>query len=106
MPYVLAASDYLLSFIHGPKLPRKLKVAFSNSPENVPHATFRDLGFTANKDGSFDVYCAGGLGNNPKFGVRVAERIAGEDILYYIHAMVKLFIEHRNYQNRGGGRGT
>lgn len=104
MPYALAASDYLLSFIHGPKLPRKLKVAFSNSPENVPHATFRDLGFTANKDGSFDVCCAGGLGNNPKFGVRVAEQIAGEDILYYIHAMVDLFIEHGNYQNRGRAR--
>lgn len=104
MPYALAASDYLLSFIHGPKFPRKLKVAFSNGPENVPHATFRDLGFTANKDGSFDVYCAGGLGNNPKFGVRVAEHISGEDVLYYIHAMVHLFIEHGNYENRGRAR--
>lgn len=33
------------------KLPRKLKVGFSNSPANVTHATFRDLGFMAKKMG-------------------------------------------------------
>lgn len=104
MPYALAASDYLLSFIHGKKLPRKLKVAFSNGPENIPHATFRDLGFTANEDGTFDVYCAGGLGNNPKLGVCVAEHIPGEDILYYVCAMIHLFLENGNYENRGRAR--
>lgn len=104
MPYALAASDYMLSFINTQKLPRKLKVAFSNGPENIPHATFRDLGFTANEDGTFDVYCAGGLGNNPKFGVRVAEHIPAEDVLYYINAMVHLFAENGNYENRGRAR--
>ena len=65
MPYSLAVSDYLLSRIHGPMLPRKLKVAFSNSAENLTHATFRDLGFAARPDGLFDVYSAGGLGIRP-----------------------------------------
>lgn len=49
---------------------RKLKVCFSNSPANLPHATYRDLGFAARADGRFDVYSAGGLGNNPRFGVK------------------------------------
>ena len=56
-------------------MPRKLKVCFSNSPANVTHATYRDLGFVARPDGTFDVYSAGGLGNNPRFGVKVAEGV-------------------------------
>lgn len=44
MPYALAVSDYLLGMIKTVKMPRKLKVCFSNSPANETHATFRDLG--------------------------------------------------------------
>ena len=62
LPYAMEASKYLLGLIKAPKLPRKLKVGFSNSSANVPHATFRDLGFAARPDGTFDVYSAGGLG--------------------------------------------
>ncbi len=75
MPYALATGQFMMNFIKMPKMPRKLKIGFSNSPENAPHATFRDLGFTARPDGKFDVYSAGGLGNNPKFGVKVAEAV-------------------------------
>ena len=70
MPYVEAVSDFLLGKIKTVKMPRKLKVCFSNSPANAPHATLRDLGFTARLDGLFDVYGAGGLGNNPRMGVK------------------------------------
>ena len=103
-PYAEAAADYLMGFIKTVKLPRKLKVCFSNSPENVPHATFRDLGFVARADGRFDVYSAGGLGNNPKMGVKVAEAVDGSQILYYIKAMVKLFVAYGNYENRAKAR--
>ncbi|MDO4337251.1 MAG: nitrite/sulfite reductase [Eubacteriales bacterium] len=103
-PYARAASDYLMTLIHTVKLPRKLKVGFSNSPANVTHATFRDLGFVARKDGAFDVYSAGGLGANPKMGILVAEAIDGSQILYYIKAMVKLFTTYGNYQNRAKAR--
>lgn len=72
-PWAEAAGDYLLHFLHAEKMPRKLKVGFSSSPANLPHATFRDLGFAARPDGLFDVYSAGGLGGSPKFGVKVAE---------------------------------
>lgn len=53
-----------MTFINAEKMPRKLKVCFSNSPKNIPHATYRDLGFVATKEGKFDVYSAGGLGNH------------------------------------------
>lgn len=104
LPYAELAGDYLFQFIKSVKFPRKLKVCFSNSPENEPHATFRDLGFVSRKDGKFDVYSAGGLGNNPKLGVKVADGIAPEKILYYIKAMVDTFVAHGNYENRGKAR--
>ncbi len=104
MPYAEKAAEYLMTFVNSVKLPRKLKVCFSNSPKNVPHATFRDLGFVSNGDNTFDVYSAGGLGNNPKMGVCVAKGISPEDILYYIKAMILTFIEHGDYENRGKAR--
>lgn len=104
LPYALAAGEYLMGFIKGPKLPRKLKVAFSNTPENVPHATYRDLGFAARPDGTFDVYSAGGLGNRPAFGVKVAEQVAPDQILYYVKAMHDTFRAYGNYENRAKAR--
>lgn len=104
LPWAQAAGEYLLGFINAKKMPRKLKVCFSNSPANLVHATYRDLGFAATKDGKFDVYSAGGLGNNPKFGVKAAEGIEPEKILYYIKAMWLTFCAYGNYENRGKAR--
>lgn len=104
MPYAKAAADFLMPFIHSVKLPRKLKVCFSNGSENVTHATFRDLGFMANDDGTFDVYSAGGLGNHPKMGVCVGSHVSPEKILYYIKAMIDTFTAYGNYENRGRAR--
>lgn len=104
MPYALASADFLLQFIDEEKMPRKLKVGFSGSKANAPHATFRDLGFMARPDGKFDVYIAGGLGNNPKFGVLVDEGVDPKDILYYIEAMIQFFRKYGNYNNRAKAR--
>lgn len=104
LPWAEAAGEYLMNFILAEKMPRKLKVCFSNSPENLPHATYRDLGFAATKDGKFDVYSAGGLGNNARMGVKVAESIDPEMILYYIKAMWLTFRAYGNYENRGKAR--
>lgn len=104
MPYASQVSDYLVSILHDLKLPRKLKVAFNNSQTNDVHATFRDLGFVAKENGLFDVYCAGGLGQNPRLGVKVAEDVKGTEVLYYVDAMINLFLEHGNYVNRAKAR--
>lgn len=104
LPWAEAAGAYLMNFIKAEKMPRKLKVGFSNSPANVTHATYRDLGFAARPDGCFDVYSAGGLGNNPRFGVKVAEAVAPEKILYYVKAMWLTFRAYGNYENRGKAR--
>lgn len=102
--YVQAASDYLLGFIKTVKLPRKLKVCFSGNRGNFPHATFRDLGFVAKENHTFDVYSAGGLGKQPKMGVLVAENVEPEMILYYIKAMIETFVSYGNYENRAKAR--
>ena len=104
MPWAQAAGDYLTTFIKAEKMPRKLKVGFSNSPANLTHATYRDLGFAARADGLFDVYSAGGLGNNPRFGVKVAEGVSPREILYYIKAMWLTFRAYGNYENRAKAR--
>ena len=104
LPYAEQVGEYLMGLIKTVKLPRKLKVCFSNSPKNVTHATFRDLGFVARSDGKFDVYSAGGLGNNPKMGVLVAQGIEGSKVLYYVKAMVKLFVTYGNYEVRAKAR--
>lgn len=104
LPCAQKAADYLLSLLGKIKMPRKLKVGFSNSPANATHATFRDLGFVARPDGKFDVYAAGGLGNNPRMGLKVAESVDPEKILYYVQAMVDTFIAHGNYENRAKAR--
>ena len=103
-PYAKAAGDYLMHFIKAVKFPRKLKVCFSNNPENEVHATFRDLGFIANENHTFTVYAAGGLGNNPSLGIPVAKDIAPDKILYCIKAMVDTFTTYGNYENRGRSR--
>lgn len=104
MPYAEAAGEYLMNFIKTVKFPRKLKVCFSASPENEPHATFRDMGFVANPDRTFDVYIAGGLGIKPSLGLCVAKGISPEKILYYIKAMVNTFTTYGNYENRSKAR--
>lgn len=104
MPYAEATGEYLMNFIKAVKFPRKLKVCFSNSPENEPHATFRDLGFVSNPNHTFDVYIAGGLGIKPSLGVCVAQNVAPEKILYYTKAMVNTFTTYGNYETRSKAR--
>lgn len=104
MPWAKAAGEYLMTLIPAEKMPRKLKVCFSNSPANVVHATYRDLGFVAREDQTFDVYSAGGLGNNAKLGILVAEQVRPQKILYYIKAMWLMFCAYGNYKNRGKAR--
>lgn len=104
LPCAKAASDYLVSRLPDLHLPRKLKVAFSNSPKNETHVTFRDLGFAAQPDGTFRVFCAGGLGPNPKLGVCVEEHAAPSQVLCYIDAMLRVFTAFGNYENRARAR--
>lgn len=104
LPYAEIAAEYLTSQLEDPQMPKKLKTAFSGDRHNITHATYRDLGFVAQPDGTFDVYTAGGLGPNPKFGVKTAEHIPPEEILYYIQAMVDTFKKYGNAKDKSKSR--
>ena len=104
LPYAKECGKYLIKVMKEYKLPRKLKVVFENSKENITHATFRDLGFIANKNNLFSVYICGGLGQNPKMGVKITDEAKPEEVLYYAKAMILTFIENGNYTNRAKAR--
>ena len=106
-PYALLVNKYFMERITGYKLPRKLKVSFSNGDKDEAHCSMTDLGFLAvNNDGKkcFKVYIGGGLGQNPKVGVSLDELINPSDVLYCVEAMVRLFIAEGDYNNRAKAR--
>ena len=105
--YAMAIGNYFLERIYTYKLPRKLKVSVSSGKEDAAHCTVQDLGFVAvNKEGKdyFEVYLGGGLGQNPKKAAKYDELINPKDVLYYIEAMVRMFIEEGDYENRNRAR--
>ena len=106
-PYALAAGNYFLERIYTYKLPRKLKVSFSNSKEDEAHCTVQDLGFLAvKKDGKeyFKVYLGGGLGRNSKMAVTLDELIDPSEVLYHIEGMVSMFKAEGDYENKNKAR--
>lgn len=104
LPYAEAMAEYMMNYLNAEKMPRKLKIGFSSSPANRTHVTYRDLGFAAREDGRFDVYTAGGLGNGPAFGIKTAEAVDPDKVLYYAKAMWLTFRTYGNYENRAKAR--
>lgn len=106
-PYALAVNNYFLDRITQYKLPRKLKVSFSSSNMDLGHCNITDLGFLAvrrNNENYFKVYMGGGLGRNPRVAIEYDELINPNEVLYYVEAMVKLFMEEGDYENRNKAR--
>ena len=82
-PYALAVGNYFMERITTYKLPRKLKVSFSNSERDTAHCTIQDLGFLAvNENGKnqFRVYLGGGLGRNPRLALIYPELINPDEV--------------------------
>lgn len=105
--YALLVNRYFMQRIREYKLPRKLKVSFSNGDKDAAHCSMTDLGFLAvNEDGrkAFKVYIGGGLGQNPQVGVALDEQCAPSEVLFYVEAMVRLFIAEGDYNNRAKAR--
>lgn len=98
---------YLMERITTYKLPRKLKISVSSSDNDGANATINDLGFVAkveNNETYFDLYLAGGLGNNPGISIPYGKKVKPEDVLYYVEAMVELFMAEGDYTNKTKAR--
>lgn len=100
-------SKYLMERITTYHLPRKLKISMSSSKSDGGNSTINDLGFIAkveNGEPYFDMYLAGGLGNNPEISIPYGKKIKPEEILYYVEAMVNLFMAEGDYTNKAKAR--
>ncbi|WP_286034284.1 nitrite/sulfite reductase [Fusobacterium necrogenes] len=102
-----AISKYLMERITTYHLPRKLKISMSSSSTDGGNSTINDLGFIAkveNGEAYFDMYIAGGLGNNPEISIPYGKKVKPEEILYYVEAMVNLFMAEGDYNNKAKAR--
>lgn len=103
-PYVQVANEYILTLVPDYKLPRKFKMSFSNGLESDSHVDFKDMGFLAKADGTFTVFVGGGLGGKSAKAQVLAEGVNPADMLYYIKAVVRTYIEHGDFQRRSANR--
>ena len=106
-PYARQVGDYFLRNATGYKLPRKLKVAFSSSASDTGCATVNDMGFIGVLDEGkpmFRLWLAGGMGNQPALGIPYDELVAPGEVLYYVEAMVRLFMAEGDYENKAKAR--
>ncbi len=106
-PYVKAVTNFMMTDPVNLKLPRKYKIAFSNSLEDTANATIADIGFIAKiVDGKkgFEVYGAGGLGGNAQVGIKLEDFIVDTEALYYVEAMKRVFAREGDRTNRHKAR--
>jgi len=107
LPYVSALTSRLVAEPDSWLLPRKYKIAFSNSSTDTSHATFNDLGFIAKiKNGlkGFEVYVAGGMGTKPQVGNLLYDFVAETKVYFIAEAVKRLFNKHGNRKNRHAAR--
>ena len=106
-PYAFALTTRLIAEADSWMLPRKFKIAFSNSEADTGYARFNDVGFIAQlRDGQqgFRVYVAGGLGTKPQVGHLLHEFIPADDVYAVTTAVKRLFDQHGNRKNRNAAR--
>ncbi|MBI4632377.1 MAG: sulfurtransferase TusA family protein [Deltaproteobacteria bacterium] len=106
-PYAVSLTSMLIAKPDSWTLPRKYKIAFSNSDEDNAHAVFNDLGFIAAKAGTeegFRVYVAGGMGTKPQTGHVLHEFIPAAQAYRVAEAVKKVFDRHGNRKNKHAAR--
>ena len=106
-PYAFALTSRLIAEPDSWMLPRKFKIAFSNSTADTSYAEFNDLGFVAQlRDGAkgFRVFAAGGLGTKPEVGHLLHDFIPAADVYAGTTAIKRLFDKHGNRKNRHAAR--
>src|ERR1039458_7477349 len=106
-PYAFALTSRLIAEPDSWMLPRKFKIAFSNSTADTSYAEFNDLGFVAQlRDGAkgFSVFAAGGLGTKPEVGHLLHDFIPAADVYAGTTAIERLFDKHGNRKNRHAAR--
>ncbi|MCX7726065.1 MAG: sulfurtransferase TusA family protein [Chitinispirillaceae bacterium] len=106
-PYAVELTNRMIADHTSWLLPRKFKIAFSNSTVDNAYATVNDLGFIAikNKDKlGFKVFVAGGLGRMPKVGKILHDFVPPNEVYEIAEAIKRIFLQYGNRKNRHSAR--
>lgn len=106
-PYAIALTSDLISRSDSWLLPRKYKIAFSNSNDIFNYALINDLGLIPFVNGSvkgFKVYVAGGMGRQSQPGNLLHEFIDATEIGYVAEAIKRVFSKYGNRKNKHAAR--
>lgn len=107
-PYVIALTERMIQEQDSWTLPRKFKIAFSNSSSDTGLATVNDLGFIAkiNEKGEkgFSVYLGGGMGANSNIGIKIFDFIPDKEVYNITKTAKNLFDKYGNRKNRHKAR--
>ncbi|MFN4245231.1 MAG: hypothetical protein ACK4F9_03660 [Brevinematia bacterium] len=105
LPYAMYMVRYFLRHPLTTTLPRKFKIAWSESESDWGMVKIHDLGFVATKkeiDGKeirgFRVYVGGGLGAIPMVGNLLTDFVDTEDVYYLSEAVIRVF--HREGERK------
>jgi sulfite reductase (ferredoxin) len=107
-PWAEAAYRHFVRNPLGQRLPRKFKINFSGCATDCGQAMFNDVGVVAttrtHDDGTvepgFQVFVAGGLGANPYPALALEDFTAREDLLATIEAVLRVFNNNGNRDNK------
>ncbi len=106
-PHALELTSRLAALPNSWMLPRKFKIAFSNSPSDNAGAAVNDLGFIAEKRGDlrgFRVFVAGGMGRSPQTGSVLHDFIEETKTFEIAEAVKRLFSKYGNRRNKNISR--
>ncbi len=106
-PYAVALTSAMINRSDSWLLPRKYKIAFSNSEKDTAFASVSDLGFIAKiKDGvpGFRVFVAGGMGRHSQPGHLLHEFVPASDIFIIAEAIKQVFSKYGNRKNKHTAR--
>ncbi|HEY8527515.1 MAG TPA: nitrite/sulfite reductase [Acidimicrobiales bacterium] len=107
-PWAEAAFRHFVRNPLSQRLPRKFKINFSGCATDCGQAMFNDVGVVGtvrqHEDGSiergFRVFVAGGLGANPHPALALEEFTSREDLMPTIEAVLRVFSNHGNRDNK------
>lgn len=106
-PYAIALTSELISKSDSWLLPRKYKIAFSNSGDPFSYAFINDLGFIPALNGKikgFKVYVAGGMGRQSQPGNLLNDFVEASEIGFVAEAIKRVFSKHGNRKNKHAAR--
>ncbi len=106
-PYAVALTTRLIWEDDSWNLPRKFKIAFSNSRKDTSYTQSTCLGFVATIENGvkgFEVYCAGGMGAKPMIGHALLPFIPDTQVYQVSRAIKTMFDKNGNRRNRYANR--